>query len=334
MNHLERIKDKKIENICFISEGGLGKVIASTAVVKRLKEEFPDKKFIVVAGYPDVFMYNPNVHKVFNFGNPLYFYDDYITPKSYVLKLEPYVDNSYWAEGKHLIDVWCEQIGIERKGAMPEMFFLDNEIEAGRLYVEKLTNKNTKKFVLFQWVGGINPNEKTDMAYQDALSRMHRRSFPKNVAQKIANKLVARNFVVGCPQTDNFPVLEGTEKINYPIRSVIILLKFSEGFIGIDSFLHHAGACLGAKGIVAWGGTNPKRLGYDIQTNMQKDACPTPMCHRPDSYMFDSNNVNGMWNCPHNAKCMQFDADEIINAYEALEIAKKVVKEAEAIKKE
>ena len=32
------IQSEKIKNIVFISEGGIGKVIASTAIVKRLKE--------------------------------------------------------------------------------------------------------------------------------------------------------------------------------------------------------------------------------------------------------------------------------------------------------
>ena len=31
--------------------------------------------------------------------------------------------------------------------------------------------------------------------------------------------------------------------------------------------------------------------------------------------MFDTNNVNGAWNCPHNVKCMDYDVDEIIKIY-------------------
>ena len=57
---------EKIKNIIFVSEGGIGKTIASTAVVRRIAEEYPDKRVIVVTGYPDVFLYNPHVYKVFN----------------------------------------------------------------------------------------------------------------------------------------------------------------------------------------------------------------------------------------------------------------------------
>lgn len=316
MMDLNRIKDSRVKNIIFISEGGLGKVIASTAVVKRLSEEFPDKKIIVVAGYPDIFQYNPRVHKVFRFDNPLYFYDDYIHPESFIIKAEPYTDNRYIFDAEHLIEVWCKQIGIEPNGAQPELFFLDNEIEAAKIYIDKLTGNGKKKFILFQWVGGLVPKDKSREGFFDVVSRMHRRSLPQSVAQKLANKLIARDYIVGVVQHDHFPDLQGVERISFPIRSVIALLKFSDGFIGMDSFLQHASAAMGVKGLVVWGGTNPAKLGYQHNKNLTRSVCPTPFCHRPDSYIFDSNNVNGMWNCPHNAKCMDYDADEIIDAFE------------------
>jgi hypothetical protein len=147
---------------------------------------------------------------------------------------------------------------------------------------------------------------------------MHRRSIPQSVAQKLANKLVSRNFIVGVVEHETFPELQGTEKVSFPPRAIIALLKYSQGFIAIDSFLHHAAAALNVNGVVLWGGTAKSCLGYDCHKNLERIACPTPFCHRPDSYMFDTNNVNGAWNCPHNVKCMDYDADELIKAYEEL----------------
>jgi ADP-heptose:LPS heptosyltransferase len=319
MINLNDVKDTRVRNIILVSDGGLGKVIASTAIVKRLSEEFPDKRIIVVTGYPDVFLHNPRVYKVFRFDNPLYFYDDYITPESYVIKVEPYTAYDYIVKNRHLIDVWCEMIGIERNGAMPELFYPDNEIEAGKLYVEKLTG-NKKKFILLQWTGGIVPQDKNESTYLDSQLRMHRRSLPKNIAQKLVNKLVSRDFVVGLVQHENYPDLQGdgVVRIMFPIRQVIALLKHSRGFIGIDSFLHHAAAAFDAKGVVIWGGTSPERLGYEKQKNLTKQVCKMPFCHRPDSYLFDMNPANGMWNCSYNQACLDHDADEIIKAYESL----------------
>lgn len=319
MINTERIKDEKIKNIIFVVDGGYGKVIASTAVVERLHETYPDKKIIVITGYPDVFQYNPHVEKCFNFNNTLYFYDDYVNAESYVIKAEPYVQYEYMMEDEHMIDVWCRDIGIERQDAMPKMCFLDNEIEAAKYFVEKLTNKGKKKFVMLQWIGGVIPQEKSDLATRDALNRMHRRSLPRSVAQKLVNKLVSRGYVVGVVQHDNFPDINGAEKLFFqPLRSVAALLKYSDGFIGIDSFLQHAGCALNEKGVVCWGGTSPRKLGYDMHINLERKECTHPFCHRPDTYLFDASPNTGIWNCPHNTVCMKYDADEILTAFEKL----------------
>jgi hypothetical protein len=319
MIDLNRIKDSGIKNIVMVSEGGIGKVIASTAVVKRLAEEFPDKRIIVMTGYPDIFLYNPNVYKVFNFGNPLYFYDDYVNAESYVIKVEPYTTYGYMSENEHLIDSWCKMIGIERKGANPEMFFMDNEIDAGKAYVNKITGAGKKKFVMIQWIGGVVPQNKDELSLIDAVNRMHRRSLTKSVAQKLVNKFISRDYVIGAVQHENFPDIEGAERLffpNAPVRGVIALLKFAEGFVGIDSFLHHAATIFNTPGVVVWGGTNPKKLGYSWQRNLTKEACKMPFCHRPDSYVFDATSIGSIWNCPYNTKCLAYDADEIIKAYE------------------
>ncbi len=319
MIDLERIKDEKIKNIIFVVDGGYGKVIASTAVVERLAETYPDKKIIVVTGYPDVFQYNPHVSKCFNFNNTLYFYDDYVNKESYVIKAEPYVQYEYMMEHDHMIDVWCRDIGIERQGAMPKMYFLDNEIEAARYFVDKITSKGKKKFVMLQWIGGVVPQEKSDLATRDALNRMHRRSLPRSVAQKLVNKLITRGYAVGVVQHDNFPEIKGAEKLFFqPLRSVAALLKYSDGFIGIDSLLQHAGRALDVQGVVCWGGTSPKKLGYAMHKNIERQECSNPFCHRPDTYLFDASPNAGIWNCPDNTACMKYDADEILEVYETL----------------
>lgn len=308
--------DQKVKNIIFVSEGGLGKVIASTAVVKRLKEEFPDKRIIVIAGFPEVFQYNPHVYRVFNFNNPLNFYDDWVTPESHIIKVEPYAETDYIFNRKSLLEMWCNQIGFDLKDAKPELFFMRNEEEAGELYVKKITGGGKKKFILVQWCGGLIPNDKEGLSFHDSKNRMHRRTLPVKVVQKLVNKLITREYTVGVIQHENYPTIQGAERIFFPIRGVLILLKYAEGFIGIDSFLHHGAEAMGAKGVVVWGGTNPKKLGYSDQVNLTREVCPTPFCHRPDSYVFDANPTTGLWNCPHNEACLDHDADDILNAYE------------------
>ena len=317
----DSIRADGIETIIFIVDGGIGKVIASTAVVRRMSEEFPDKRIVVLCGFPDIYLNNPRVFRVFNFSNPINFYEDFVNQKSVVVKVEPYTDYGYMFGGRHLIDAWCEMIGIKRNGAMPEMFFLEKELARAGSYVKKLCG-GAKKFVMVQWTGGIIPQEKTELSYMDAQMRMHRRSIDKSVAQKLVNKLVSRDFVVGSVQHENTPEIKGIERLFFagsPVRGVIALLKHSRGFIGIDSFLHHGAAALGVPGVVVWGGTSPDKLGYTEHVNLTRKVCPTPFCHRPDSFVFDASNIGTVWECPHDEPCLKYDADDIIAAYEGID---------------
>ena len=49
-------------NIIFNINGGLGKVILSTAVVKALKKKYKNSNIIVSSGSPDAFNNNPDVN--------------------------------------------------------------------------------------------------------------------------------------------------------------------------------------------------------------------------------------------------------------------------------
>ena len=54
-------------NVIFQINGGIGKVVASTVVCKSIKAKYPDCKLIVVSGYPDVFLNNPNVDRALGY---------------------------------------------------------------------------------------------------------------------------------------------------------------------------------------------------------------------------------------------------------------------------
>ena len=56
-------------NIIFQIEGGLGKSILGTAVVKVIRKHYKNANIIVVSHYPEVFLNNPDVNKIYNFNN-------------------------------------------------------------------------------------------------------------------------------------------------------------------------------------------------------------------------------------------------------------------------
>jgi len=318
MNNVWKLElPDSIDTIIFFCEGGIGKNIASTAVIRAIKKQFPTKKIVVVGGSPEVFIHNPHVKKLFNFGNALHFYSDLIAdnPSAYIMKVEPYMHYDYLNKNKHVVECWCEMLGIEPDGVEPDLFFSPNELEAAKLYVDEFTNNGKKKFAIIQWVGGKTPGQPNNpKEMKGLLAEMYRRATPQKQMQEVVDFLVKEcNCKVGVVQHPNFPKLEGTEVIFFPLRASISLIYYSDYFIGVDSFLQHAASAkqIQKKGLVIWGGTAKTCLGYDMQDNWEIKACPSPACHRPNSYLLDMQ-INGqMWDCPYGEPCMKRNITEV-----------------------
>ena len=69
----------------FHIEGGLGKHIAATAVAKCIKTNHPDRKLIIVSGWPQVFVGLDFVDRVYRHNNTPYFYEEYIKDKDSII---------------------------------------------------------------------------------------------------------------------------------------------------------------------------------------------------------------------------------------------------------
>ena len=105
-------------------EGGLGKNIAATSLLKTLKEKHPERKIVIVASYPEIFLNLPSVYRVYRLGSTQYFYNDYIKNKdTIVFKHEPYYETQHILKNKHLIANWCKILDIEYKNQSPVLNF-------------------------------------------------------------------------------------------------------------------------------------------------------------------------------------------------------------------
>ncbi len=311
-----------VKNLIFFCDGGIGKNIASTAVVRAIKKAYPNKNIIVVAGCPEVFMHNPNVKRTFHFGNALHFFEDWINEDSQVIKTEPYLHYDYINKTKHVIECWCEQIGVPFDGLEPDIYFTPNELEAAKIFTEELTDGGATELALIQWIGGAIPDKPGDSKQlKERLAGMYRRAMPQGQAQDIVDHLAdVRGWTVLNIAHPHMPQLKNCKSPFFPIRAAISLLTQAKTFIGIDSFLQHAAAArqIQKKGLVVWGGTSKVCLGYDLHTNLEVKSCPTPACHRPNSYLMDVQ-ANGMiWDCPYGEPCMKRELKEIINALDTL----------------
>ena len=83
----------KMEQILFRVNGGLGKNICATSVLKQIKKKYPDSIIHVQATYPDVFMNLLEVDEYYP-GQPMPNFYKY--HKNFdILEAEPYIDLSY-----------------------------------------------------------------------------------------------------------------------------------------------------------------------------------------------------------------------------------------------
>ena len=58
---------------------------------KSIRSAYPDYKVVVVTAWPEDFLNNPDIYRVYKFGSIPYFYEDYIKDKNTkIFRLEPY----------------------------------------------------------------------------------------------------------------------------------------------------------------------------------------------------------------------------------------------------
>lgn len=292
------------KHVVFIVDGGIGKNIMATVPLRGIKSKYPDRKVIVVCGYPDVFLHNKNADKVFAFHNTQYFYDDYIQGQdTIVLKMEPYLEQEYLQNKKHLTEVWCNVLGVPFDGITPDLHITDLERKNAAGFAKSLS----KPLFILQTHGGP-PNK-----------RIQHRDIPQETAQKIVNTLKSDYHILHFRHKEQ-PNIEGTTPAMYRLREVFALLPYAKNTLLIDSFAQHAFAALNHRANVVWGGTSSTVLGYPTHNNIEQVKCDTPGCHRPNSFLFDV--INGQeWTCKHGAACLEYEADYILERIEEWKVS-------------
>lgn len=291
-------------------DGGIGKCIAVTALIKELKQAYWGRSLIIVSGYPEVFFGNPSVFRAINFSAMNFFYEDYfLKADSIYFRTEPYVHFTYIGRTKHLVQAWGDQLGLNVKDITPELFITEKEKIEADIFI-KQSGIDVNKLVLFQWIGGIVPEEVGELNNVNAQANLEKRSISKENAEEIVSAIKALGYLPLVIKGKNQPEISA-KSMSAPFRVCLALLSKAKTFIGIDSFLQHAGAGIGKRGVVLWAGTDPKVLGYQLHKNFSNQKCVTPHCHRPYSHLQDLEN-GSPWRCPHGEPCTTFNVEEVM----------------------
>ena len=231
--------------------GGLGKCIAFTAVAKCYKEQFPEEELIVVSGYPEVFVNNPNVDGNYPFTTPHLWKNYYGNEDYQVIAQDPYLEED-WIKNKpiHLTEIWCDMLGCECTCDGPELFFSGPEVEELQQMIQV-----DKPLLVVQSTGGANP-----------AARSWTRNPAKAEFEEYLDLYQESHFIVHLCQPET-PVLRNAHQRvdNLSRRQAMCLIYYAQEFVGIDSFGMHARAAnpnAGATTIFLPLSESKERLGY------------------------------------------------------------------------
>jgi hypothetical protein len=285
----------------FHVDGGCGKNIVGTAVIKSIKAAYPEHKLIVVCAYPEVFLHNPLVHRVYKMGNIPYFYDDYIKDKdSKILRMEPYHSEHLVYSRKSLCEIWCDVLGIPCVDQTPSIHLTERELN----FTHKLLQKDGP-VLLVQSSGG---------AEQQGHSYSWSRDLPPLFAQEVVNAVKGNFSKVLHIRRDNQPEIQNTIKITDNFRNLFCYVALSDKFLCIDSFVQHALAALNKSATVGWITNSPVVFGHDIHTNIVATGVES-FRHRIDSYLESDDWTGGrFYECPYDDFNKIFDKDQFVES--------------------
>lgn len=221
-------KNTQLNNLLLHINGGLGKVIMATAVVKSYKLAHPEAKIVVVSGYPEVFVNNPDVYRNFAFNVPYLWHDYYGNPDYKVYAHDPYM-NVTWIKNapQHLIQLWCQELGINNVQKTPLLYFSGPEADELNSMI-----RVDKPLIVVQSTGGANP-----------AARSWTRNPPLHEFDTYLRQFVDDCYVLHLCLPDT-PVLANVHQRvdNIDRRKAMCLVYYCHQFIGVDSYGLHTRA--------------------------------------------------------------------------------------------
>lgn len=287
--------------IIFSINGGIGKVIAATAVCKAIHKKYPDDKLIVISGYPDVFLNNSNVFRSYGFGQQSYFYSEHIDTQEIKLFChDPYNESEYIKEEKHLIEIWCNMFDIPYDNELPEVFLTERELNFNK---QRFTSD--KDILLLHTNGGAD-NQLVKYSWA--------RDLPSGIVVKVIEHFKEKYNIVHIRREDQI-AYEFTNRVMDNYRNLVALIGFSKKRLFIDSFAQHTAASLNLPSTVAWIVNKPEVLGYKIHDNI---IC-NKFTKEPElrNSFFSKFDISGdVLQFPYNSENDIFNIDQIIKSLE------------------
>jgi ADP-heptose:LPS heptosyltransferase len=285
-------------NIIFQINGGIGKVVASTAVCASIRAKYPNDKLIVVSGYPDVFLGNPNVDRAYAFGQQAYFYKEYIENQEIKLFAhDPYLEAKHVMQEENLIETWCKLFDLPVVRLTGELFLTDREND---FFTKKFHSE--KPILLMQPNGGADNNIKYSWA----------RDIPSYVVEAVIDKYKDEYNIIHIKREDQISY-KNAFPITDSFRASVVLINMSEKRLFMDSFAQHVAAALNKPSTVLWIANSPMVFGYGLHHNilsLKENSRP----ELRNSYLGKYNIGGDPIEFPYKKETDIFNVEDVINS--------------------
>ena len=287
-------------NIIFQIEGGLGKSIMATAIVKVIKKRYKNANIIVVTAYTDVFLNNPDVFEVHHINQINGLYLKLIKDqKCKIFASEPYKDTDFIVEKPiNLLKTWCKIYGLTYQNEQPQIYLTQPEIDYFTPFY-----KTDKPILAIQPHGGPE-----GLGYKYSWTR----DIPNTTVNEIIEHYKNDYTIIHIKRSDQ-TTYENTLQALDGFRSIAILLQMADKRLLIDSFAQHLSAAVGKKSTVCWISTKPEVFGYRNNINIKSN----PFTKEPNlvSAVYNPFNLaQDISSIPYNNLNEIFDTNKIIES--------------------
>ena len=293
-------------------DGGIGKNIMGTAVCREINDHHRENKTIVVCSYPEIFLHNPNIYRIYRSTNTPYFYDDFVKNKnSLIFKFDPYNATAHIQRKEHLTDTWCDIFKLKNKLTTPELYF--NKMEDRNLLLLKQKYSPDKPYIIVQINGGLGHGE-------NHIPMHWYRDIPPFYYQNLINAYRDKfNFILF--KHANQLSMEGVIEPNLSLRESLNMMRGAEGALCIDSMAQHAMAALNKPSLVCWIGNSPTVFGYPMHTNVVSNFVNE--LENPEGYLDPYALQSEGYQCPINYDQQKlFDINQLHAEFASLFIKK------------
>ena len=264
---------------CLINvEGGLGKNIMLTAILKEFKAQKGYDELYVISPYHDVFKACSAVTDAFPPGLGTLYQELVLDEECDIYWKEPYSNQKFIKKQCHLFEAWAEELGFDLYHPGNSYVPLLDKVgdafpQLAKVAADQKNNWN-HNYCIVQFSGGQSPlgplqDAQGNLVPYPNMQEAIKRNYAKG--QQVVDKLIEK----WGPDTHivhfalpNEPTYDGTERVEIPYLTYRLLAEEAKEIVCIDSSLQHLATGVNEHITVIWGETRPEHFGYACNRNV------------------------------------------------------------------